>query len=257
MLYSKEKRLSENIKSSESFVSYLLEAPANAIKEILKNQKEKLTEKEVLAILKNKNIDLEIVKTILSHKPFLVSYEVKKALLFLRITPYTEGLKLLPHMFWMDLMVLSTTMSVHPLIRRSAEKKILEKIPEMGLGEKITLARRGSYNLLLHLAKEKEAKVIEALLQNRFATEEIVLSIASNKNTSSEILGIINYNPKWRNRINIKKALILNPNMPEFLTFHLLKTMNRSILEEFSSSPHLSERVRNYCKRLLNNNPKN
>ena len=248
--------MSERNKSSESFLSYLLEASTDAIKEVLKNQKEKLTENDVLAILRNKNIDLEIVKTILSHKPFLVSYEVKKALLFLKLTPYLEGLKLLSHMFWMDLMLLSTTMSVHPLIRRSAEKKIIEKMPEMGLGEKITLARRGSYNLILHLSREKEPKIIEALLQNRFATEEIVLSIAGNRSTSPEVLGIINYSPKWRNRINVKKALILNPNFPPFLSYNLLKTMNKTTLEEFSTSPYLSEKIKNYCKMILEKNTK-
>lgn len=237
--------------SSESFAGFLLEAPLETLKEILKNQKEKLSENEILAILRNKNIDLEIVKTILSHKPFLISYEVKKTILLLRLTPYTEGLKLLPHMYWMDLMLISTTMSVHPLIRRSAEKKLLEKIPEMQLGEKITLARRGSYNTILYLSKEKEPKIIEALLQNRFTTEEIVVSIAGNQNCSSEILGLINYNAKWRNRLNIKKALILNPNFPPFLACHLLKGMSKTNLEEFSTNPYISEMVRNYCKKLL------
>lgn len=246
--------MTEEEKIPESFGSYLLEAPSDSLKEILKNQKEKLTENEILFILKNKNINLEIVKLILSHKPFLVSYEVKKTLLFLKLTPYQDALKLLPHMFWMDLMLLTTTMSVHPVIRRSAEKKLLEKIPEMGLGEKITLAKRGSMSLLFHLSKEKNAKIIEGILQNRFATEEIILSIVGNPNTPSEILGIVNYNPKWKNRLNIKKALILNPNFPTFLAFHLLKTMNKSVLEEFSTSPYLSKQIKNYCKKLLSKN---
>ncbi|MEJ5165876.1 MAG: hypothetical protein WHV67_02480 [Thermoanaerobaculia bacterium] len=243
--------MSEGNKSSTSFAGFLLEASAEALKEVLINQKEKLTENEVLAILKNKNIDLEVVKIIISHKPFLISYEVKKSLLFLRLTPYTEGLKLLPHMYWMDLLLLSTNMSVHPLIRRSAEKKIIEKLPEMELGEKITLARRGSYNVILHLAKEKNPKVIEALLQNRFATEEIVLSIAGNQNSTPEILGLINYSTKWKNRMNIKKALVLNPNFPTFLACHLLKTFNKTNLEEFASNPYLSDTLKNYCKKLL------
>lgn len=241
----------EEEKSPESFGSYLLEAPSDSLKEILKNQKEKLAENEILFILKNKNIDLEIIKLILSHKPFLVSYEVKRALLFLKLTPYQDALKLLPHMFWMDLMLLTITMNVHPVIRRAAEKKLIEKMPEMGLGEKITLAKRGSINLLLHLAKEKNTKIIEGILQNRFATEEIILSIVGNPNTSSEILGVINYSSKWKNRLNIKKALILNPNFPTFLAYHLLKTMNKSELEEFASSPYLSIQIKNYCKRLL------
>lgn len=241
----------EKEKPPESFASFLLEAPLNSLKEVLKEQKEKLTENDILCILKNKNIDLEIVKLILSHKPFLVSYEVKKALLFLKITPHTDGLKLLPHMFWMDLMLISTTMSVHPVIRRSAEKKLLEKMPEMGLGEKITLARRGSVNIIHYLSKEKNPKIIEAILQNRFATEEIVLSIAGNPNTPSEILGVLNYNPRWRNRLNIKKALILNPNFPAFLACHLLKNMNKAILEEFALSPYLSDQIKNFCKMLI------
>lgn len=241
----------EEEKSFESFGSYLLEATSDSLKEILKNQKEKLTENELLFILKNKNIDFEILKLIISHKPFLVSYEVKKAILFLKLTPYQDALKLLPHMFWMDLMLLSTTLSVHPVVRRAAEKKLLEKIPEMGLGEKITLAKRGSMNLLLHLSKEKNTKIIEAILQNRFATEEIVLSIVGNPNTPSEVLGVINYNSKWRNRLNIKKALVLNPNFPTFLAFHLLKTMNKSVLEEFATSPYLSKQIKDYCKKLL------
>lgn len=241
----------EENKTSESFAGFLLEAPKEIIKDVLTNQKEKLSENEVLAILRNKNIDLEIVKIILSHKPFLVSYEVKKALLLLPLTPYIEGLKLIPHMYWMDLMLISITMSVHPLIRRSAEKKLIERMPEMELGEKITLARRGSYNIIMYLAKEKDPKIIEALLQNRFATEEIVTSIAGNRNCPAEILGIIYYNSKWKNRINIKKALILNPNFSPFLACHLLKTFNKTNLEEFASNPYLSENIRNYCRTLL------
>ncbi len=237
--------------NGETFSSYLLEAPADALKEILRDQKDKLSENEVLCILKNKNIDLEIVKTILAHPPFLISYEVKKALLFLRLTPYTEGLKLLPHMYWMDLMLLSTTMSVHPIIRRNSEKKIIEKLPEMGLGEKIALARRGSYNILMVLSRDKESKVIEALLQNRFTTEDIVLSIAGNPSTTQEILGIIHYNPKWRNRLSIKKALVLNPNFPPFLSMHIIKTLNKSAIEELASSPALSNQIKRYCLNLL------
>lgn len=232
-------------------IGYLLEASAEALKEILTTRKETLAEEEILAIIKNKNLNLEVLKLILSHKPFLVSYEVKKALLFLKILPYTEGLKLLPHMYWMDLMLLSTTMSVHPIIRRTSEKKLAEKIPEMGLGEKISLARRGSYNTLLILAKEKEPKVIEALLQNRFTTEDIVVSIAGNPQATPEILGIINYNPKWRNRLQVKKALILNKNFPQYLAMHLLNTMSKSILEEFSESSLVSDKIKEYCKYLL------
>ena len=51
------------------FSAYLLSAPAGELRDLLEEKKDSLTEEHVLSILKNKNITLEILRTILAHSP--------------------------------------------------------------------------------------------------------------------------------------------------------------------------------------------
>ena len=233
------------------FNAYLLSAPAGELRDLLEGEKESLTEEHVLSILKNKNITLEVLRGILTHPPFLVSYGVKKALVFLRTTPHINAVHLVPHLYWMDLMEVSIHMQLHPLVRHAAEKRLLEKLPEMGVGEKVSLARRGSRGILMALRSDTDSRVMQAFLQNRFLTEEIVLSIAGSHRTAPEILGLLAYNSKWCMRYEVRKTLVLNSATPVFIAQFLIRKLRSTDIADLARSKTISPAIRLACQAMV------
>ena len=231
--------------------AYLLAAPAEELRDLLEGKKDSLTEEHVLSVLKNKNLTPEVLKGILAHPPFLVSYAVKKALVFLRATPQINAVHLIPHLYWMDLMEASIQMSLHPLVRHAAERRLLEKLPEMGIGERISLARRASRGVLMALRQDSEPRVIQALLQNRFLTEEMVLSMAGGTRTAPEILGILAYSPKWSVHYEVKKTLVLNPSTPPFIASFLVRKLRKTDIADLAGSRTIAPAIRNACQAML------
>jgi len=233
------------------FNAYLLSAPAGELRDLLEEKKDSLTEDHVLAILKNTNITLEVLRAVLSHPPHLVSYAVKKALVFLRLTPQINAVHLVPHLYWMDLLEATSRMTLHPLVRHAAEKRLLERLPEMGVGEKVSLARRGSRGVLMALRADADSRVIQAFLQNRFLTEEIVLSMAGNSRTSPEILGLLAYSPKWGVRYEVRKTLVLNPSTPAYVAQFLIRKLRATDIADLAGSKTISPAIRLACQAML------
>ena len=231
--------------------AYLLSAPAEELRDLFEEKKDSLTEEHVLSALKNKNISPEILKAILAHPPYLVSYQVKKALVFLRKTPPVNAIHFIPHLYWMDLTEVSIQLSIHPLVRHAAERRLLEKLPEMGLGERISLARRASRGVLMALRQDAEPRVIRALLQNRFLTEEIVLAMAGSVRTSPEVLGILAYSPKWTVRYEVRKTLVLNPSTPVFVAQFLVRKLRATDIADLAGSRTLAPALRRTCQSIV------
>ena len=230
---------------------FLLEAPAEALERVLREERDRLVEQDILSVLRNKNLTREIVRLILDHPPFLSSYAVKKALVACRHIPSVDAQRLVPHLFWMDLMEAAVDMRVHPAVRHACERRLLERLPELGLGERVTLARRGPRSLLQALRAETEPRVVQALLQNRFLTEIDVIAMAGSPRTPPAVLGAIHYSGKWGNRYEVRKTLLLNPSTPVFIAQFNARFMRRTDLEDVAGNRSLAAAVRRTCETLL------
>lgn len=231
--------------------AFLLEAAAEALARVLREERDLLAEQDLLAILKNKNLTQEVVRLVLAHPPFLSPYAVKKALVAGRQTPSVDALHLIPHLFWMDLMETAVDMRVHPAVRHACERRLAERLPELGLGERVTLARRGPRALLQALRAETEPRVVQALLQNRFLTELEVVAMAGSPRTLPAVLGAIHYSGKWGNRYEVRKTLLLNPSTPVYIAQFNARFMRRTDLEDIAGNRSLPVAVRRACETIL------
>ena len=231
--------------------AYLLEAPAEALDRVLREERDRLSEQEILAILRNKNLTREAVALVLGHPPFLASYAVKKALVSGRHTPSVDAQHLVPHLYWMDLMEAAVDMRVHPAVRHACERRLLERLPELGLGERVTLARRGPRALLPALRGETEPRIIQALLQNRFMTELDVVAMAGSPRTPSAVLGAIHYSGKWGVRYEVRKTLVLNPSTPIYIAQFNARHLRLNDLQDLAGNRSLAAGVRRACESLL------
>ncbi len=102
-----------------------------------------LEETQVCLLLERKNLPEEILEEVARRKPLLKSYRVKRSLAFHPRTPRLVSLRLLRDLYLMDLVRVAILPGVSAELKRNAEEQLLARLPQLPLGQKITLARRG------------------------------------------------------------------------------------------------------------------
>src|SRR5207247_2512847 len=103
-----------------------------------------LDETQVCLLLERKDLPGEILEEIARRKALLKSYRVKRALAFHPRTPRLVSLRLLRDLYLMDLVQVAILPGVSAELKRNAEEQLIARLPQLPLGQKITLARRGA-----------------------------------------------------------------------------------------------------------------
>jgi hypothetical protein len=140
-------------------------------------------------------------------------------------TPPSEAMNFVRLLFWKDLNFVVTNFKLSSEIRHLAESVIIQRLPTMATGDKITLARITAGEVLKTLRLEKDPKVVSALLTNPRMTEEDILFIVNLSKTPSTILETICKSSKWSVRKEVKLALLRNSSTPTPYAISLLSGM--------------------------------
>jgi hypothetical protein len=166
-------------------------------------------------------------------------------------TPRSEALALVTTLFWRDLAHLSADTRVHPEIRRAADRDLLRRLPEMALAERVDLARMVGRGTLVALRFDSDHRVVEALLDNRFATEPDVVQAAARAAARTPVLEVIAAHPRWSLRPAVRSALLRNPALPLSLALTLLTRATREDLEGLRCTPGVPRLLKACAERIL------
>src|SRR5580700_606988 len=134
-----------------------------------------LEEIQLCMLLERKNLPGEILEEVARRKPLLKSYRVKRALAFHPRTPRLISLRLLRDLYLMDLVQATLSPGVSAELKRNAEEQLLARLPQMPLGQKITLARRGPPRIAGALLAEGHIQIATIVLDNANVTEAQIL----------------------------------------------------------------------------------
>src|SRR5262245_39854468 len=99
---------------------------------------------EVTLILENRAATPEILTRIGRNLGWMRPREAKRALVAHANTPAALSRRFLPHLFWRELADVAGDLRIPPVVRRDAEKLVRLRLPELTLGERVTLARVAS-----------------------------------------------------------------------------------------------------------------
>lgn len=211
---------------------------------------EKLTEGEVIKLLRKPWIPKDFFYNLLSRKDLMKFYSVQKELANHPCCPQDISLNILPLLLPIDLLRIAKNMRVSPFLRRQAEAIFLQKWNKIPLGEKISHARRATPYIIKNLKSEKNKMVIKAMLENPSLTEEILLEIINSPQISIETITEV-FNSPWRNRYRIKFALARCPETPINFTLRIIPELQRNdllaLLKE-PISPILKEKILEIAK---------
>lgn len=197
---------------------------------------EKLTEGEVILLLRKPWIPKEFFYNLLGRKDLMKFYSVQKELVNHPCCPQDISLNILPALLPVDLLRVAKNMRVSPFVRRQAETIFLQKWDKIPLGEKISHVRRATPYIIKNLKAEKNKMVIKAMLENPSLTEEILLEIINSPQISMDTILEV-FNSPWRNRYRIKFAIARCPETPINCALKIIGELHRNDLIALLKEP--------------------
>jgi len=207
-----------------------------------------LDEAQLCLMLERKNLPAEILEEVSRRKPLLKSYRVKRALSFHPRTPRLVSLRLLRELFLMDLVQLTLLPAIPEELKRSAEDQLASRLPQLPLGQKITLARRGPARVAAAILAEGHAQTTAVVLDNAHLTEAQILKVLSREKLAPRVVLAITRHRKWSATYNVRLALIRHPASPLAAILAYLPEITVSDLKELAAPGIVPENLRKYLQ---------
>ena len=207
-----------------------------------------LDESHICLLLERKDLPGEVLEEIGKRKPLFKSYRVKKALCFHPHGPRLVTLRLIRDLYLMDLVQLALSPAVPAELKRNAEEQLLARLPQIPLGQKITLARRGPARVAGALLTEGHPQIISVVLDNPYLTEAQILRTLSREKLPPPVVPAIIHHRKWSISYNIRIALLRQPSAPLATILSYLPQLTVSDLRELAAPGIVPETLRRYIQ---------
>jgi hypothetical protein len=207
-----------------------------------------LDETQLCLLLDRKDLPGEILEEVARRKPLLKNYRVKRALAFHPRTPRLANLRLIRELYLMDLVQLTLLPGTSAELKRIAEEQLVARLPQLPLGQKITLARRGTARVAGALLAEGHTQVLSIALDNPGLTEAQVLKALSRESLPVGVVKAVAQHRKWSHTYNVRLALVRHPSSTLSTILAYLPELTVSDLRELAAPGIVSENLRRYLQ---------
>lgn len=223
----------------EELIAILQDRDHDVVKALLKNPH--LTEEHLLALLKRRDLSEHFMKSLQRLPAVGRSRRIKIAIAAHPSTPAHTLSSLLPQLFLFELVTLMQLPGVSEDQKLAAERAVLRRLPETELGNKITLARRGSPAILEALLKQGGSpQLLDAVLANPKLKESGVLAFLNSPAATAETISQVARHPRWGARRNLRFAMLRNRNTPRIWFTLFLPALATADLAALTGSRILS-----------------
>jgi hypothetical protein len=207
-----------------------------------------LDEAQLCLLLERKDLPAEILEEVVRRKPLLKSYRVKRALAFHPRAPRLATLRLLRELYLMDLVQVALLPSTPAELKRSAEDQLAARLPQLPLGQKVTLARRGPARIAGALLAEGHKQIVSVALDNANLTEAQILKVLSREKLPPDVIRAITQHRRWSCAYNVRLALVRHPGSALSTVLSYLPELTVSDLRELAAPGIVPENLRNYLQ---------
>lgn len=174
-----------------------------------------LSEDHLLALMKRRDLPTELINAIYRSKKQALSHRLLLAIVH---NPTASGSlirNLLPHLRLFELLNICILPGATPDQKLAAERTILQRLPTTPLGNKITLARRGTSNIVGELLNEGHPQLFEVCLTSPHLKEAAIFKFLRGATASAETISLVCRHSRWKERPNLKMAILKNSKTPE------------------------------------------
>jgi hypothetical protein len=207
-----------------------------------------IAETDVAVLLARKNVSAAVIEEICNRREWLKTYALKKALACHPHTSRLVSLRLLKELYLMDLVQIALLPDVSAELKRNAEDQLATRLPQIPLGQKITLARRGPARVSGLLLAEGHPLVVPVALDNTHLTAAQILKVLAREGVPESVVQAIARHSKWSCDYNVRLALVRNPATTLAVSLRFLPELTVSDLRELAAPGIVPERLRKYLE---------
>ena len=201
-------------------------------------------ETHVCLLLERKDLSGLLLEEIGKRKAWRAIYRVRLALAAHPHTPRLIAMRLMRDLHLMDLVRIGLLPTSSMEVRRLADERVLAQLPQLSLGQKLMLARRGSTRIAAGLVERGTEQVARVALDNSFLTESHLLKTLAKEALPASIVAAVARHGKWSKLVNIRVALLRHPHAPPGRVPELVPGLPRREIEDMLALSRLSESVR-------------
>ncbi len=235
--------------ASESIQSFVHDGNEETLLALLENPA--IEEKHLVMILQRLDIPASVPAAIAAKARWVASESVRLHLAANPKTPRRTALTLVRQLYLFDLVRLSLLPSAPAEIKRLAEEAIIARVPQIPIGEKLTLARRGSSRVAGAILAEGHVQAVKIALANAFLAESQVLKVIANFATPERVISAIAQHPKWSIQYNVRVALLRNAHTPAPSVLAFLPNITLRDLKDVAGLENLPPHVNRYIQKEL------
>jgi len=199
-----------------------------------------LNEAHLLILLKRRDLTENLLKSVHRLPQVMESHKLKVALVHNPNTPDEISLGLLPQLFFFELANVLFLPGIAPDLKYAAERALLLRLPGAPLGNKITLARRGTSGVVGALLKEGDPVLVATCLSNPRLKEVDIVQFLNGPSATAETISAVARHHHWQSRLNLKRAILKNQKTPLVWFTVFLPTMPLSELKNLLAFRRLS-----------------
>ncbi|MFQ5524895.1 MAG: hypothetical protein ACE5GX_01410 [Thermoanaerobaculia bacterium] len=236
-------------------VARLRECGEQELIELLQAELDNIDPETVRTVLLNPYVSTRVIELILGERRLLSSHEVQRALALHSQTPEPRALNLVPALYWRDLVELGSNARVRPRVRLAADRRLAERLPKLGIGERVAIARKAGPGVISRLLRDPHLRVIGALLENPRMTEGLLAPLLHSDEARPEVLARIAGDRKWGRRYSVRVAIARNPRAHADTALKLLVYLNKPDLRDLRKDTRLAAAVRRRAGLLLGIDP--
>jgi len=233
----------------------LREAGSEELAELVRERAGELDPPAVRQALRSPYCTAEVIESIAGISRLLSFHEVRREIALHPRAPEALAGRFVPTLYWRDLMELTLDARARPTLRRAAELHLTTRLPELAVGEKVSIARRAGPGVLAQLRHDPNPQVISALLDNPRLTEGTLAPVLHGGRTPPAILELIANDRRWGVRYPLRVALVRNPATPLNTAWRLLESLRASDLRIVAADPRSPDPVRRRARVLLEQKP--
>ncbi len=173
-----------------------------------------LNDNHLLALLNRRDLSEDLLKAVCRLGKVAGSHELTVALVRNPRVPGALLASLLPRLYLFELVEICYLPGVTPDQKIAAERTIIQRLPTTPLGNKITLARRGTAAIAEALIRDSDSRLMEACLSSPHLKESAVFKFLSSANATAETISMVARHPRWKGRVNLQLAILKNQKTP-------------------------------------------
>jgi len=207
-----------------------------ALRELLRRR---APDESVLVAVLRRAVPVKLLEGLAAWPPWSETPRVLGAVALNQRTPSQLVLRLLASLFWRDLAEVARASRLVAAVRLRAEALLTERLPELRLGDRITLARLATPALLRALLLGGEARVTRAALFNPRLRESDLVDALQKDTAPLALIREVADSRRWQECYGVRLALALQARTPLGVALAQLTSLLPRDLVRISETPGL------------------